>query len=227
MTTPSEMAIETARILLDTKSVLFSTEPPFTYTSGRKGPVYVHCRPLISSPKERATLMDFGAETIKTKCGQADIVAGGETAGIPYAAFISDRLQKPMIYVRKKPKGIGRNAQIEGHIEAGNRVVITEDVQNYGVSVKVFVDALRAADAKVEDVFVIFTYGHESTKKEMAELGMKTHALCSWPDVIALAREEKRFDAALLDSVESFLRDPVAWSVAHGGKGADDVGAAA
>jgi orotate phosphoribosyltransferase len=165
--------------------------------------------------------MDFAAECIKANCPNADIIAGGETAGIPYAAFVSDRMQKPMIYIRKKPKGIGRNAQIEGNLEAGNRVVITEDVQNYGVSVKVFVDALRAAEAVVDTVFVIFTYGHESTKKEMAALGMNTIALCNWHDVITLAREEKRFDAALLDSVESFLKDPIAWSVAHGGKGED------
>lgn len=220
MATREEMARETARILLDTKSVIISAEP-ITYTSGRKGPVYVDCRRLISFVKERATLMDFAAEAIKQNCKDIDIVAGGETAGIPYAAFTADRLKKPMIYIRKKPKGIGRNAQIEGHIEAGNRVVITEDVQNYGVSVKVFVDALRAAEAIVDTVFVIFTYGHESTKKEMAALGMNTIALCNWQDVIALARAEKRFDGAILDSVEAFLKDPVAWSVAHGGKGED------
>lgn len=221
MTTPETMARETARILLDTKSVLFSVDPPFTYTSGRKGPVYVDCRRLISFPKERAMLMDFGAATIKAKCPDIDIVAGGETAGIPYAAFISDRLAKPMIYVRKKPKNVGRNSQIEGDIAPGNRVIITEDLQNYGVSVKVFVEALRAAEAVIDTVFVIFTYGHESTKKEMKDLGMNTIALCSWPDIIALAREEKRFDASVIDSVEAFLKDPVAWSIAHGGKGED------
>lgn len=221
MATQQEMARETARILLDTKSVLINAAQPFTYTSGRKGPVYVDCRRLISYPSERTTLMDFAADTIKTNAGEIDVVAGGETAGIPYAAFISDRLKKPMIYVRKKPKNIGRNSQVEGEVSAGNRVIITEDLQNYGVSVKVFVDALRAVDAVVDTVFVIFTYGHESTKKEMADLGMKTLALCNWSDVINLAREEKRFDDATLDSVESFLNDPVAWSVAHGGKGED------
>ena len=222
MTSPTDMARETARILLDTKSILFSTEPPFTYTSGRKGPVYVDCRRLISFPAERRILMDFAAEAIRAQGGDPDIIAGGETAGIPYAAFIADRLQKPMIYVRKKPKGVGRNAQIEGHME-GNapRVLITEDIQNYGVSVNVFVDALRTAGAVVDTVFVLFTYGHESSKKAMAEKDIKVIALCDWNAVIGLAREEKRFDAALLDSIESFLRDPVAWSVAHGGKGED------
>lgn len=227
MTSTKDMARETARILLDTGSVLFNIDPPFTYTSGRKGPVYIDCRRLISFPAERKTLMDFAAETIRANAKDVDVIAGGETAGIPYAAFVADRLEKPMIYVRKKAKGVGRNAQIEGHLDTGKRVLITEDLQNYGNSVKVFVDALRAADATVDTVFVLFTYGHESAKKFMADEGLKLLALCDWHAVIDLAREEKRFDESVLKSVEDFLKDPVAWSVAHGGKGEDASGVAA
>lgn len=227
MTSSQDMARETARILLDTGSVLFNIDPPFTYTSGRKGPVYIDCRRLVSFPKERKIIMDFAADTIRANASDVDVIAGGETAGIPYAAFIADRLQKPMIYVRKKPKGVGRNAQIEGRLENNKRVLIVEDLQNYGNSVKVFVDALRAADATVDTVFVLFTYGHDAGKKALADMNMKLLALSDWKAVIALAREEKRFDNALLDSVESFLADPVAWSVAHGGKGEDASGVAA
>lgn len=225
--TSKDIARETARILLDTKSVLFNIEPPFTYTSGRKGPVYIDCRRLISFSKERKSLMDFAANAIRAQAGDIDVIAGGETAGIPYAAFIADRLEKPMIYVRKKAKGVGRNAQIEGNLDNNKRVLICEDLQNYGNSVKVFVDALRAADATVDTVFVIFTYGHESAKKFMADEGLKLIALCDWRAVIDLAREEKRFDESVLKSVEDFLKDPVAWSVAHGGKGEDASGVAA
>ncbi|HEY8962867.1 MAG TPA: orotate phosphoribosyltransferase [Alphaproteobacteria bacterium] len=216
---PKDAAEQTARILLDTKSVLFNIDPPYTYTSGRKGPVYVDCRRLISFPKERKILMDIAAEAIAAQAPHVDVIAGGETAGIPYAAFISDRMNKPMIYVRKKAKGVGRNAQIEGQLDEGKKVLICEDLQNYGTSVKVFVDALRAADAIVDTVFVLFTYGHASTKQEMKDLGMNTIALSNWESVIRIARAENRFDAATLDSVEKFLGDPVAWSVAHGGKG--------
>jgi len=216
---PKDAAAATARILLDTKSVLFNIDPPYTYTSGRKGPVYVDCRRLISFPRERKILMDIAAEAIRAQTPDIDVIAGGETAGIPYAAFISDRLEKPMIYVRKKAKGVGRNAQIEGHLDSGKKVLICEDLQNYGTSVKVFVDALRAADAIVDTVFVLFTYGHESTKQEMKDLGMNTIALSNWQSVIDIARAENRFDAKTLESVENFLQDPVTWSVAHGGKG--------
>jgi len=218
---PKDAAAQTARILLDTQSVLFNIDPPYTYTSGRKGPVYVDCRRLISFPKERKILMDIAAEAIKAQAPHVEVIAGGETAGIPYAAFVSDRLNMPMIYVRKKAKGVGRNAQIEGHLDTGKKVLICEDLQNYGTSVKVFVDALRAADAIVDTVFVLFTYGHASTKKEMQDLGMNTIALSNWNAVLEMARAENRFNAATLDSVEKFLADPVTWSVAHGGKGAD------
>lgn len=227
LTNPEKMARETARILLDTKSVLFNIDPPFTYTSGRKGPAYIDCRRLISFPHERKTLMDFAAQAITASNSHFDVIAGGETAGIPYAAFIADRLELPMIYVRKKAKGVGRNAQIEGDLGNNKRVLICEDLQNYGNSVKVFVDALRAADAIVDTVFVIFTYGHASSKKFMDDEGLKLIALCDWRAVIALAREEKRFDEKTLRSVEDFLADPIAWSVAHGGKGEDASGVAA
>lgn len=227
MATAQEMARETARILLDTKSVLFNIDPAFTYTSSRKGPVYIDCRRLISFPRERRILMDFAAETIRANAKDIDVIAGGETAGIPYAAFIADRLEKPMIYIRKKAKGVGRNAQIEGHLDEGKRVLIVEDLQNYGNSVKVFVDALRGANTIVDTVFVLFTYGHAAGKQATADMGLKLLALSSWQAVIALAREEKRFDEALLKSVESFLENPVAWSVANGGKGEDAEGVAA
>lgn len=220
MTSSDTVATETARILLDTKSILFSTEPPFTYTSGRKGPVYVDCRRLISFPRERGVLMDLAAQAIRATAPDAEVIAGGETAGIPYAAFIADRLDLPMIYVRKKPKGVGRNAQIEGVLDADSpRVLITEDIQNYGVSVKVFVDALRAAGAVVDTVFVLFTYGHESSRQAMADMGVRVISLCDWSAVLSLARAENRFDPALIDSIESFLADPLAWSVVHGGAG--------
>src|SRR5690606_17839443 len=115
----------------------------------------------------------------------------GETAGIPYAAFVSDRLNKPMLYIRKKPKGFGRMAQIEGFVDADNaKVAIIEDVQNFGTSVKIFVDALRSANITVENLFVIFQYGHASSLQAMRDMGINLHALTSWKDVLIVARKE-------------------------------------
>jgi orotate phosphoribosyltransferase len=204
---------EAAGILLDTNAVLINAREPFTYTSGKKGPVYVDCRRLISFTRARGRLMDMGAETIRAACPGAEYVAGGETAGIPYAAFLSDRLELPMLYVRKKPKGFGRMAQIEGYMEdKGKKVVIVEDVQNYGVSVKVFVDALRAADAAVEHIFVIFQHGHASSRQSMKDMGVTLHALTGWQAVLKVAKARRAFDAGTLASVESFLKNPEEWA---------------
>jgi orotate phosphoribosyltransferase len=224
MTTPADMARDAAKILIETKSVIFNIDPPFTYTSGRKGPVYTDVRRLISFPAERNLLMDHAAELIKDNCKGLDMVAGGETAGIPYAAFVAERLKKPMLYVRKKPKGHGRMAQIEGVMdEPGQNVILVEDLQTDGGSKKLFIDALRAAGAEVTHSFVVFHYGiFEASKKNMESLGINLLALATWWDILQLAKDKKYFDTKTLDAVEAFLNDPVGWSVAHGGKG-DDV----
>ncbi len=111
----------TAKMLIEVEAVRFMTDKPFIFTSGWASPVYTDCRRLISFPRVRRQLIEFGAETLARDAGfeQFDSVAGGETAGIPFAAWMAERLMLPMQYVRKKPKGFGRNAQIEGHLEPG------------------------------------------------------------------------------------------------------------
>lgn len=215
----AQIAKTSAQILLETKSVLFNAREPFIFTSGRASPVYTDCRRLISFPEERGILMDFGASLLRTKADGVDLVAGGETAGIPYAAFIAERLNKPMLYVRKKPKGFGRMAQIEGVMdEPGKRVVLVEDMQTDGASKKVFIDALREAGAVVEHSFVIFHYGiFPASAENMKAAGVTLHALTTFWDILAVAREKNYFDAQTLDEVEKFLHEPDRWSAAHGG----------
>lgn len=209
--TQEDMAKQAAKILLDTKSILFNPDQPFVFTSGRLSPVYTDMRRMISFPKERSILMDMAAQMLKDL--SLDYVAGGETAGIPYAAFIAERLNMPMLYVRKKPKGFGRMAQIEGCMdEAGKRVALIEDLQTDGGSKKVFVDALRAAGAVVEHAFVVFHYGNfPQSYQNMKDWGLNLHAITTWADVLKVAREEKYFDDATLDSVEFFLKEPDEW----------------
>jgi len=212
-----DIALETARILLNTESVLFNARDPFTLKSGRKSPVYIDCRRLISFVKERAFLMDAAAHILSSEVGaeNIDVVAGGETAGIPYGAFVAERLEKPMIYVRKEPKGYGRMAQIEGNLPEGDKpnVVLVEDLQTDGGSKKIFIDALRDAGCEVEHAFVVFHYGiFEKSKQNMKEMGIDLHALATWWDVLELAKQESYFDAETLSSVESFLKSPDTWS---------------
>jgi orotate phosphoribosyltransferase len=214
------MAELTAKMLLEVDAVRFMTDKPFIYTSGWASPVYTDCRRLISFPRVRQTLIDFGAATIMREAGfeQFDAVAGGETAGIPFAAWMADKMMLPMQYVRKKPKGFGRNAQIEGHLETGARVLLVEDMTTDGRSKVNFCQALREAGAVVEHVFVFFFYDiFPEGKKILGDLGVTLHSLATWWDVLAVAKKSGRFDKDKLKEVESFMKDPAGWSKAHGG----------
>jgi len=215
----------TARTLIDIKAVHFNGETPFIFTSGWASPVYIDCRKIISFPRARAGLIDFAVSTIQREIGfeGMDSVAGGETAGIPFAAWIADRMGLPMQYVRKKPKGFGRNAQIEGQLAEGSRVLLVEDLTTDGKSKVNFVNALRDAGAQVTDTFVVFHYGiFPASLTTMREIGVRLHALCTWWDVLRVAKQYNYFDSATLDTVERFLHGPVEWSSAHGGKAAMD-----
>ena len=130
------IAETTAKMLLEVKAVLFYEKKPFIFTSGWASPVYIDCRKLIFYPRIRGQLIDFATATLARDAGfeQFDVVAGGETAGIPYAAWIADRLGLPMQYIRKKPKGFGRNALIEGDVKEGQRVLLVEDLATDGKS---------------------------------------------------------------------------------------------
>jgi orotate phosphoribosyltransferase len=221
---PAEIARTTARILIETKAVLFNPAKPFIFTSGWASPTYIDCRKLISFPHARKTLMDMAVTTIERGVGfdALDAVAGGETAGIPYAAWIADRLHLPMLYVRKKPKGFGRNALIEGDIKPGMRVLLVEDLATDGKSKIHFINGLREAGAEVKHTFVVFHYGiFPQSVETLAHVGVTLHALATWWNVLELAEQEKYFAASDLKEVRAFLENPAEWSAAHGGIGAE------
>jgi orotate phosphoribosyltransferase len=211
----AEAAEITARILLETESVLFRPEDPFTFTSGLRSPVYIDCRRLISFPRARKKLMDLAAELIERHTGleSLDAIAGGETAGIPFAAWIADRLSLPMLYVRKQPKGFGRNAQIEGELKEGARVLLVEDLASEGTSKLNFVRAIRQAGGTVHHAFVIFNYGiFPRIDTSLAAEGITLLALATWWDVAATAERLGRFAPGEYDAIRSFLKNPDAWS---------------
>ena len=211
----------TARILLETRSVLFKPEDPFTFTSGKKSPVYVDCRRLIAFPQERQRLMELARTLIDEKIGRdaLEVVAGGETAGIPFAAWIADLLMLPMCYVRKKPKGFGRNARIEGNLEEGQRAILVEDLATDGGSKLSFVEALREAGAQCAHTFVVFHYGiFPESITTLGEAGVTLHALATWRDVVDCAEEEGHLDKPSLAQVRAYLDAPDEWSQAHRGQ---------
>jgi orotate phosphoribosyltransferase len=217
--TPS--ALEAARILLDIRAVNFRPEEPYIFTSGWASPVYIDCRKLISFPAGRRRITQMAVETIgrQVGLGSIDALAGGETAGIPYAAWIAEATSLPMVYVRKKPKGFGRNAQIEGDFDEGSRLLLIEDLTTDGASKINFVDALRKAGAKVTDTFVVFYYDvFPKTLPALKEAGIGLHYLTTWWDVLQAAEEGEYFPPESIAEVRAFLTDPPAWSGAHGGR---------
>lgn len=213
--------LETAKFLLDIKAVNFRPEEPYILTAGWASPVYIDCRKVISFPEARGRIMALAGEKLERDIGfdGIDAVAGGETAGIPYAAWIAEAHAKPMLYVRKKAKGFGRNAQIEGHFEDGQKVLLVEDLATDGGSKVTFIEALRTAGAEVSDIFVVFFYGaFPGAEETMADLGVNLHYLATWQNVLKVAEDGQYFDQAAIDGVRDFLADPTGWSKAHGGK---------
>lgn len=213
--TKDEIARLSARMLLEIGAIAFNAKEPFTHASGKQAPTYVDCRKLISFPRIRATLMDFLTVTIMRECGfeAFDNIAGGETAGIPFAALVAERMALPMTYVRKKPKGYGRNARIEGAMSEGQRVLLVEDLTTDGGSKLSFVDAIRDTGATCQATAVIFYYGiHEGVEARLAEHDLKLVHLCTWWDVLTEARAIGSHDAETLDAVEGYLRAPDTWT---------------
>ncbi|WP_166415876.1 orotate phosphoribosyltransferase [Cochlodiniinecator piscidefendens] len=208
----------TAKMLLDIKAVHFNATEPFTLASGLPSPTYIDCRKLISYPRIRSTLMDFLTCTVMRDAGLEafDNIAGGETAGIPFAALVAERMALPMTYVRKKPKGYGRNARIEGAMTEGERVLLVEDLTTDGGSKLSFVDAIRDTGATCDRTAVIFYYGiFPETEKTLGDHGVGLSYLCTWWDVLAEARRSNSFDTATMDEVEKFLNAPREWQEAR------------
>ena len=222
-TSKKVIASSTARMLLDVEAVHVNAAQPFVLTSGAKSPVYIDCRKLISFPKIRATLMGYSASLLANSVGleHFESVAGGETAGIPFAAFLSEHLALPMQYVRKKAKGFGRDAQIEGYLEPGAKVLLMEDLATDGGSKFMFADALRLAGAECKHILVIFYYDlFSDAKKKLSEHGLELHYLATWWDILVELKTHKKFDRKTVETVEAFLHDPIGWSLKNGGKGA-------
>ncbi|ANM08954.1 MULTISPECIES: orotate phosphoribosyltransferase [unclassified Rhizobium] len=212
------MAELVAKMLWEIKAVHFNATQPYKLASGMASPVYIDCRKLLSFPRIRSTVMDFAASTLLRDAGfeQFDCIAGGETAGIPFAALLADRLGLPMIYVRKQPKGHGRNAQIEGNMPEGSRVLVIEDLTTAGTSMFKFIDAVRAAGGIVDHGIALFFYDIFGQQR-FTDGKVRLHHIATWRNMLGVAKAQKLFDDKTLEEVEAFLDAPLAWSGRNGG----------
>jgi len=204
----------TAKMFLDIGAVHFNPRKPYTLASGLSSPTYIDCRKLISYPQLRSTIMDFMTCKILQKVGYDyfENIAGGETAGIPFAALIAERLSLPMTYIRKQPKGYGKDAQIEGELKKYQKVLLVEDLTTDGGSKLKFINAIRKADGICNYTAVIFYYDiFKDTFKKLSEHKIELIYLCTWQDILLAARKGSYFKNDVLDEVELFLSDPLNW----------------
>lgn len=190
--TPAQRELKIAKDLLSIKAVFFRPDEPFIWASGIKSPVYCDNRLTLTAPEVRLDIEEGLAEIVKTEYPDAEVLMGTSTAGIAHAAITGHLLNMPMGYVRSGAKDHGRQNQIEGKLEAGQKVVVIEDLISTGGSVLEVVDVLRKAGADVLGVASIFTYGMADGKKRLADANVKNVSLTNF-DVIAEAAADEGY----------------------------------
>ena len=217
-----KIARTTAKFLLEINAIHFNSVSPFTLTSGLKSPVYIDCRKLISYPKARSILINFCSDIVVNKIGldRVESLVGGETAGIPFASFLASKLELPMHYVRKKPKGFGVNNYIEGNNIKGKKVILVEDLTTDGGSKIKFCNSIRKAGATVEETIVLFYYNiFDDVPDKLKKSGINLNYLACWWDILNYCKEDKSIiDNETITQIEQFLISPKEWSNNHSNK---------
>lgn len=212
---PAAIRRRLAADLLAIDAVALAPDHPFTWASGRKAPIYCDNRLTLAYPAVRRRIRDGFAQLAQALGLAPEVIAGTATAGIPHAAWLADLLELPLVYVRSQPKAHGRRNQIEGRLDAGQRVVLIEDLISTGGSSLDAVAALRDAGAEVLAVLGIFTYGLPAARAAFEAAGVPLHTLTSYEVLLDVAAEAGPFDAEALAVLRSWQQDPAAWSDAR------------
>jgi orotate phosphoribosyltransferase len=199
-----EMKKRIAKHLLDIGAVELKPNDPFTWTSGIQSPIYCDNRLTLAYPHIRQEIAKELAEVIQSNYPDVQIIAGTATAGIPHAAWVADVLNLPMSYIRSSAKGHGKQNQIEGKIEAGNKVIVIEDLISTGKSSIAAVNAVRDIGADVLAVVGIFTYGFSQTGKAFSDEKVSYHTLTDYQTLIQIAKEEDKITEEELIKLESW-----------------------
>ncbi len=200
-----------AGMLLDIEAVKISPEKPFTWASGWKSPIYCDNRLSLSHPSVRTFMKESLVSLIKEKFENIDGIAGVATAGIPQAALIADLMELPMLYVRSKPKGHGRENMIEGSMPEGATLVVIEDLISTGGSSLKAVEALIEAGYKVAGLTAIFTYGFDVAVKNFSDAKVPFYTLSSYTELLEVAVQKSYIKESELESLKAWREDPGSW----------------
>ncbi|WP_138990324.1 orotate phosphoribosyltransferase [Larkinella sp. C7] len=206
------IAAKVARLLLEVKAVRLRPEEPFTWSSGWKSPIYCDNRITLSYPEARTYIRTALAETILKQFPDVQAIAGVATAGIAQGALVADALNLPFLYVRPEPKKHGMGNQIEGRLEAGQRIVVIEDLISTGGSSLKVVDVLRQSGAGVLGMAAIFTYGFPVASQNFADKDVKLVCLSDYETLVGEARNLNYISADAMDSLAAWRQNPAEWN---------------
>ncbi len=197
--------------LLRINAVLLRPDEPFTWASGWRSPIYCDNRRILSDPVLRSKVAGWLAETAQRECPEAEIVAGVATGAIAHGVLAADRMGKPFVYVRPKPKDHGTGSQIEGVLPKGAKVVVVEDLISTGMSSLAAVKALRDAGAEVLGMVAIFTYGFDVASQRFSEEGVKLTTLSNYGALIEEAASAGFVRPSAAEVLHQWRRDPSHW----------------
>lgn len=200
-----------AEKLLQVKAIRLNVKEPFTWASGWRSPIYCDNRKVLSFPHVREFIKSEMCNVIFEQFPDAELLAGVATAGIAWGAMAADQLKLPYVYVRPKPKEHGLGNQIEGALEAGQKVVVVEDLISTGKSSLEVVEVLRKAGVEVIGMVSIFTYGFDVAAKAMEAAGVPYRSLTNYPTLIQLAVDKSIVDASQQEVLLKWSADPANW----------------
>ncbi|WP_201713742.1 orotate phosphoribosyltransferase [Rossellomorea arthrocnemi] len=207
------MKQEIAKKLLDIEAVFLNPKEPFTWSSGIKSPIYCDNRLTLSYPSVRNEISTGLSEMIRKRFPETEVIAGTATAGIPHAAWVSEKLNLPMCYVRSKAKAHGKGKQIEGIAAPGQKVVVVEDLISTGGSCITAVNALREAGCDVLGVVAIFTYELEKGKRSLEADDIKAYALSDYSSLLDVAVQNEIIREDELEQLKLWREDPEKWGL--------------
>ena len=202
------MTIELKRIVSgffwEIGAIKVSVDKPFQLVSGKFAPVYIDCRMLISYPLQRGIITAYAQWICDQNQLEFDCIAGGETAGIPFAAWLAEKMGKAFIYVRKKPKGYGTTSQLEGKIESGRSVLLYEDLITDGQSKINFIEGIRKAGCRIADCLVLFDR-RQGGSRTLADQGVALHSLVSVEDCLQVGEDQNYLSAGEAEIIRDYL----------------------
>ncbi len=210
-----EISKVTARILIEIGAINFNLLSPFKLSSGFLSPSYIDCRKIIAYPLAFKSITDMMIDTIKSDMAPKtpNYIIGGETAGIPFAAVIAQKMGLPLSYVRKRPKDHGKNKLIEGEILKGKNSLLVEDLMTDGKSKINFVNNIRAHNIHCDLSLVVFKYNiFNDATGDLERNNIDVHHLTDWEDVYNEMCNMNKFEATILSEIRKFLDDPITWS---------------